>query len=153
MLLDEIQYTETNLLHHGVTTYRVWWLIWICYSRALERRYLICKTLSSSSVQCYCSAASRNNAAAAKRRGNGDLARGQVALLCLMSQLGISLSIKISQRYCNKGSKSRATIIIPAIWRHIPCHQLGHTQHHNVAWFCKLPQTADFSVISHRGFV
>ena len=32
--------TETNLLHNVETTYRVGWLIWICYSRALERRCL-----------------------------------------------------------------------------------------------------------------
>ena len=32
--------TEPNLFHHEETTYRVGWLIWICYSRALERRCL-----------------------------------------------------------------------------------------------------------------
>ena len=29
-----------NLFHHGETTYRVGWLIWISYSRALEKRCL-----------------------------------------------------------------------------------------------------------------
>ena len=33
--------TESNLFHHGETTYRVWWLIWICYYRALERKPLL----------------------------------------------------------------------------------------------------------------
>ena len=33
--------TEPNLFHHGETTCRVGWLIWICYSPALERRCLI----------------------------------------------------------------------------------------------------------------
>ena len=33
--------TEPNLFHHGETTYRVGWLIWICYSRALERKCLL----------------------------------------------------------------------------------------------------------------
>ena len=31
---------EPNLFQHGETTYRVGWLIWICYSCALERRCL-----------------------------------------------------------------------------------------------------------------
>ena len=37
--------TESNLFHHGETTYRVGWMIWICYSRALERRCLGYKDL------------------------------------------------------------------------------------------------------------
>ena len=32
--------TEPNLFHHEETTYRVGWLIWICFPRALERRCL-----------------------------------------------------------------------------------------------------------------
>ena len=33
--------TDPNLFHDGETTYsQVWWLIWTCYSRALERRCL-----------------------------------------------------------------------------------------------------------------
>ena len=33
--------TEPNLFHHGETTCRVGWLIWICYCHALERRCLL----------------------------------------------------------------------------------------------------------------
>ena len=33
--------TEANLFHDGESTYRVAWLIWICYSRDLERRCLV----------------------------------------------------------------------------------------------------------------
>ena len=33
--------TEPNLFHHGETTYRDGWMIWICYSSALERRCLV----------------------------------------------------------------------------------------------------------------
>ena len=33
--------TESNLIHHGETTYRVGRMIWLCYSHALERRCLI----------------------------------------------------------------------------------------------------------------
>ena len=40
LVLHGTNSTELNLFHHGETTYRVGWLIWICYSRALERRCL-----------------------------------------------------------------------------------------------------------------